>query len=73
MQALEELQVDLLGAESVTTPERNPLNFATISTQTDPPPPPPPLVCVCVRISVCVCVCVCVCLRKKLFNVSIYV
>ena len=41
MQALEELQSEILGSETVAAPERNPLDFATVSTQTDPPPPPP--------------------------------
>ncbi|CAI8007031.1 Golgin subfamily A member 1 [Geodia barretti] len=39
--ALEELQSEILGSETVAAPERNPLDFATVSTQTDPPPPPP--------------------------------
>lgn len=48
LQALEELQSEILGSETLAAPERNPLDFATASTQTDPPPPPEE-VCVCER------------------------
>ena len=35
VQALEELRREILGSETVVTPERNPLDFATVATQTD--------------------------------------
>ena len=35
LQALEELRGEILGSETVVTPERNPLDFATVATQTD--------------------------------------
>ena len=41
VQALEELRAEILGAETVSSPDRNPLDYATVATQTDIQPLPP--------------------------------